>query len=633
MVHTGDNTTGEGDDDDEAIQVFVPKIPKDVYGLALVVTCHNVGHTLGSVDSVQCVVTDMTQNRGAQGVAEPLATIDVKLGKEHSAAIVCCLRRVSLKQRREHARKGRSTKNRRKERERPSNDGSDGSGPLASSSREELSSECSSNGQGSCGDSSSTATKSGGSSLPPDPSSRQGSIQVSVEDENEQRRPVSVEAPMDASVRSSASVTPPSAPLRSRASLWELVEVNRPAHGHTVGERRLLLAMRASLGLSEEVLASEMQMPTTIDVTKRAAVQIRGDVNHVVFAVGWSKVEDDLDSTLIFFDENKEYIDHVNSKNKLISNDKAVVHRGDSVMSSNTKNTAQDKESVDIHIPDIDKNVDCIFLAVSTVERDGRWTNKVSQVQGAYCRLYEIKKNVVGKGKTHNVEDRKELARSNLQKKAKDSIGQIFACLYRDPAEPSGWYVQQLSEPLATLPVACVSPSEFMPITRSLSYFVRSAYKTHSDEWIPSGWVTFRDEMRVRQTLTVTVIQGRNLGPQGPKFKCHVEMWTMDSGKNTVRRRTTATTSRNDPRWDQTFELDVTLLDSVKFVVFDPYFISYCHVPLVSYRSSMEELADKWHPLQGESAHGELRLQITMKPSENQKMNVGLFDDEQCTIL
>ena len=43
MVHTGDNTTGEGDDDDEAIQVYLSKIPQEIHSLVLVITCHNTG--------------------------------------------------------------------------------------------------------------------------------------------------------------------------------------------------------------------------------------------------------------------------------------------------------------------------------------------------------------------------------------------------------------------------------------------------------------------------------------------------------------------------------------------------------------------------------------------------------------
>ena len=89
MVHTGDNTTGEGDDDDEAIQVFLSKVPMEIHSIVLVITCHNAGYNLGSVDSVVCQVTDMSLED-----PEPICEIPVYLSKEHTATVVCNLHRA-----------------------------------------------------------------------------------------------------------------------------------------------------------------------------------------------------------------------------------------------------------------------------------------------------------------------------------------------------------------------------------------------------------------------------------------------------------------------------------------------------------------------------------------------------------
>eukprot|EP00659_Diplonema_papillatum_P009458 gene9458-14682_t len=87
MLHTGDNTTGEGDDDDEAIQMVFDKIPERVASLVLVVTCHNAGCYLSNVKSLACVVTDMANET-------EFARIPVALSKDHTAIILCSIERI-----------------------------------------------------------------------------------------------------------------------------------------------------------------------------------------------------------------------------------------------------------------------------------------------------------------------------------------------------------------------------------------------------------------------------------------------------------------------------------------------------------------------------------------------------------
>ena len=358
------------------------------------------------------------------------------------------------------------------------------------------------------------------------------------------------------------------------------------------------------------MLPETMKLGIIIDSQKRSAVQIHPDVDHVVFGVGWTKGDDDLDCTLIYFDKSKGYRDHVNSKNKLISTDGACVHRGDSVLTTRS-HASHDKETVDIKFLNICDEADIIYFAVSTVEREGKWASRFSQVEGAYCRLFEVKKKVLGKGKTHNVEDRKELVRCNLSKAAKDSIGMIFAAMYRDPSEPSGWFVQPIQEPLYQLPHACISPSEFMPVTRALSYFLRNNYKTQSGEWVPAGWCDYRKDMYNTRLLQLTVCEARGLGPQGKIFGPHVQVWSMDEGKERQKERTRASDDRACPQWGETFYFTTTFLSSLKIVVFDRYFIGTVTLPMVEHKGNMKALEDAWHPLQGEDVEGEVRLKIS----------------------
>ncbi|WP_042345159.1 TerD family protein [Bacillus massiliigorillae] len=52
VVHTGDNRTGEGDGDDESIQIDLTRVPKDVEKIAITVTIHDAesrGQNFGQI--------------------------------------------------------------------------------------------------------------------------------------------------------------------------------------------------------------------------------------------------------------------------------------------------------------------------------------------------------------------------------------------------------------------------------------------------------------------------------------------------------------------------------------------------------------------------------------------------------
>ena len=64
VEHTGDNRTGEGDGDDEAVKINLAKIPTDVQKIAITVTIHdaeNRGQNFGQVQNAFIrVVNDQT---------------------------------------------------------------------------------------------------------------------------------------------------------------------------------------------------------------------------------------------------------------------------------------------------------------------------------------------------------------------------------------------------------------------------------------------------------------------------------------------------------------------------------------------------------------------------------------------
>ena len=79
MIHTGDNTTGEGDDDDEAIQVILERVPNSVEHLVFTVTCHNKGTYLSNVKSIDCIVTDTVQEEEVCKVPITLSKVYLSL--------------------------------------------------------------------------------------------------------------------------------------------------------------------------------------------------------------------------------------------------------------------------------------------------------------------------------------------------------------------------------------------------------------------------------------------------------------------------------------------------------------------------------------------------------------------------
>ena len=74
VEHTGDNRTGEGDGDDEAVKINLAKVPADVQKIAITVTIHdaeNRGQNFGMVDRAYIRVINQDAN------AEELARFDL----------------------------------------------------------------------------------------------------------------------------------------------------------------------------------------------------------------------------------------------------------------------------------------------------------------------------------------------------------------------------------------------------------------------------------------------------------------------------------------------------------------------------------------------------------------------------
>jgi len=66
VEHTGDNTTGEGDGDDEVIKVDLSKVPADVDKVAVAVTIHDSaarGQNFGQVDNAFARVINEDNNQ------------------------------------------------------------------------------------------------------------------------------------------------------------------------------------------------------------------------------------------------------------------------------------------------------------------------------------------------------------------------------------------------------------------------------------------------------------------------------------------------------------------------------------------------------------------------------------------
>eukprot|EP00659_Diplonema_papillatum_P013440 gene13440-20702_t len=188
----------------------------------------------------------------------------------------------------------------------------------------------------------------------------------------------------------------------------------------------------------------------------------------------------------------------------------------------------------------------------------------------------------------------------------------------RDPTKPSGWCVQSIQEPLPSLPCSAVSPAEFIPVSRSLTHFLRAGFKSATEEWVIGGWESFREAAKKKKNVTITVVEGRNLGPQGKKFSCHCQLWVMDSGTATQKCRTVVTADRTRPQWNETFHFRITLLDAIKIVCFDTTFVGAVELLLVQHHgTNFALLQEMWHPLAGEDVEGELLLRISVTDDDN----------------
>lgn len=62
IVHTGDNLTGEGDGDDEVINVDLTRLPSNIQSLVFVITSFR-GQTFDKVDSAFCRLVDASKNK------------------------------------------------------------------------------------------------------------------------------------------------------------------------------------------------------------------------------------------------------------------------------------------------------------------------------------------------------------------------------------------------------------------------------------------------------------------------------------------------------------------------------------------------------------------------------------------
>eukprot|EP00756_Hemistasia_phaeocysticola_P052358 Hpha_TRINITY_DN27584_c0_g1::TRINITY_DN27584_c0_g1_i1::g.86307::m.86307 len=495
MVHTGDNQTGEGDEDDEAIQVFFDKIPADVAQMILVITCHNPNQNLSNVKSVVCVVTNMVT--GMLLCPE----MEVVLSKENTAIIVCAI------------------------------------------------------GRRSCG--------------------------------------------ID----------------------WELRELMVPADGNSVGETRLLQKMQDQLSIPPELLRNRKKLVIEYDTKKGDVAQIPLDLQHIMMGLGWSREESDLDASAIMLDKEGCFRDYVSAKRKHTSNDESCTHSGD-----NAFDGQGDKENIHLKLDSVSPDTHFIMFAVTHVAREHDvWNSgRLGATQGAYCRLAHItKKKNFGKGHTHNLDDRKELCRTNIMKLPRDASALIFAAVYRDASRPGGWSIKKIGETLAQILPGTSLPGELLPTMRCLTYYLKDKFKEPDGTWVRAGWNDFRMLSLRRFMLQVTVVEARSIAPQDAEFQCHVQVWIMDRERH-QRKKTGISPERANPRWDESFDFRVTVLDSIRAMAFEWGGVGVVDVPIAAPlpddpnagtlydRLQQGQTVDMWFPLVGHNVGGEVRLKFAL---------------------
>eukprot|EP01062_Namystynia_karyoxenos_P001936 TRINITY_DN10675_c0_g1_i1.p1 TRINITY_DN10675_c0_g1~~TRINITY_DN10675_c0_g1_i1.p1 ORF type:complete len:685 (+),score=246.32 TRINITY_DN10675_c0_g1_i1:97-2055(+) len=529
MIHTGDNTTGEGDDDDEAIQICLGKVPQDVFCLMLTITCHNKGYDFSHVEQIGCSVTDLETG---QEVYE--GGIPVHLSRVHTAAIVCSIRRVN---------------------------------------------------------------------------------------------------------------DTPGCP-------WELRVHNTPAHGHHVGDTRLLHTMQGLLDFPEakrrKMRAPELQIQ--YETEKREVAQLPLDLNHLIFGVGWTREDSDLDSTVLMLDDKGRYVDHVSSKSKHETADKSTAHHGDNAFDPTLTQQQRDaksrgdKEQIDIYLEQVSPLVHYVFFVVTVITREHVWNiGRLPNTPGGYCRLTHLTKKKNFKGGTTNVHDRLEVCRTQLGSiPQRDATCLVFASVYREAAT-GRWAIEKVDEAMSGTGTS--TPDDFIPFVRCLSYFMGAGRLREQQTWL-----TFRDRAkREKIALQLTVVEAKDLGPEDRNFHCHCQVWVMDKPRDrSQRQHTRPLQDRVELSWNESFNFRVSLFDSLRVLCYDWGFVGTVDLPLAKiiclagegtggaksadsqFVYDPEFEVDDWFQLQGPEVEGSLRLQLRRSRS----MGVSAEDEaESCCCI
>eukprot|EP01065_Artemidia_motanka_P027650 TRINITY_DN32844_c0_g1_i1.p1 TRINITY_DN32844_c0_g1~~TRINITY_DN32844_c0_g1_i1.p1 ORF type:complete len:618 (+),score=144.12 TRINITY_DN32844_c0_g1_i1:68-1921(+) len=512
MIHTGDNTTGEGDDDDEAIQICLRTVPRDVQYLMLSITCHNKGYDFSHVEQIECGVTDL--ETGASVIE---GGIPVHLSRLHTAAIVCSLRRID------------------------------------------------------------------------------------------------------------------------QDGVWELQVHNMPAHGHHVGDTRLLNTMQGLLDIPEE-LRNTGDVKFQYDTRKRDVAQLPLDLNHLMFGVGWVRDDSDLDSTVVMLDHKGRYVDHASSKSKHETADGSTVHHGDNafdalVQQKDTKSRG-DKEQINIRLEQVSPVVHFVFLVVTVVTREHVWNvGRLGNTPGAYCRLAHLTKKKAFKGGTTNEHDRVEVCRTSLTS-LKDATCLIFTAVFREAAT-GRWAIEKIDEAMSGTGQS--TPDDFIPFVRCISYFMQDS-KLRS----PLGWPAFRERARKeKMVLQVTIVEARDLGPEDRSFDCHCQAWVMDRPREKMQRKhTSRLQDRGDLTWNESFDFRVSYFDAIRVMCYDWGFVGTVDLPLARVLPLSEPgfaldpgfMIDDWFPLQGPEVEGSLHLQL-MRSSNTLSVTKDDSGDDPCCVV
>ena len=402
---------------------------------------------------------------------------------------------------------------------------------------------------------------------------------------------------------------------------WLLKGLNIQAEGHSVGEAGLMAKMQDQLEIPSELLKDRKKLVLDYDVKKGDVACIPVDMKHIMMGLGWSRETTDLDASAIMLNSKGEYLDYVSSKKKHESADHSCHHSGDNIFDGQG-----DRETIHLKLDLVSAETHFIYFSVTHIPKDNIWVThgRLGGTSG-YCRLIHIsKKKMVSKSTTHNLDDRKELCRTNISKINKESAALLFAVVYRDTSKPGGWSIAKMEDSIYH--TVWSIPGELLSLARCSSYFLYNTQPPQDENSLLSQeWNSVRELLTKRVHLKVTIVEATDITPQDEVFGCHCQVWLRDKSRpRSQRQRSTTSNNRKAPTWKQSFSFGVTISDCLRVMILHGYLVGIVDLPLVCPHSPTlwERLhqnaqsgteIDDWHSIKGTGfASGKIRLRLSL---------------------